>query len=730
MSIMNRHTFLEKHTGPLVAAILVVVSIGGLIEIAAPIFHEGRLVGAAMVTVPIKAVARPASEIVLRQVLIALGSMLIFLPIVALAVRKSLGPIQTLTEAARLASSRKLDLRIDVRTGDELEVLANAFNRMFGRLEASVKRIQRLAYVDMVTELPNRERFRKELERVCVKAGETGTTGAVLFLDLDRFKRVNDSLGIGEGDRLLEAVARRLREAARGWDLVNSEGGEPSMVARLGGDEFTLLLPQLKDGEDAARVARRVVDAVRRPFEISGHQVFLGLSVGVALFPRDGSDPETLLRHADLAMATAKRAGGNAYEFFESKMNQSAFERLVLENELREAVSDDQLVVYYQPKVTMKEGALAGAEALVRWQHPTAGLLSPGAFIQAAEECGLIGDIGNYVLRKSCQEFARLHKQGLSIPVAVNVSAMQFESAGFSDIVLDALNESGLPPHMLELELTESTAMRDPERVIQQIEPLRKIGVTFAIDDFGTGHSSLSYLTRMPFDVFKIDQSFVRGIEDDPHARIVVETNMGAVGAILAHGTEAQRRRAAELVGDLVRRRRQPVGEQILGLGQAGRAQQRIVVGGEVPHLFSHKIGKSHLAQAIGHELIKAGKIVLYRSIFDILSDLREDGLEQKHERTMKRYLKCDLLIIDDMGVKQLPPKSGEYLFEIIMRRYELRSTLMTSNRPLEEWGKLIGDVPAATAILDRFLHHAQLIKITGKSHRMKDAALNLRDSS
>ena len=495
------------------------------IHIAEPIFHEGRLVGAAMVTVPVAAVARPASELILRQILIAGGSLLIFLPLIALAARQSLGPIRTLTEAARLASSRKLDLRIDVHTGDELEVLANAFNRMFGRLEASVKRIQRLAYVDMVTELPNRERFRKELERVCIKAGEEDTTGAVLFLDLDRFKRVNDSLGIGEGDRLLEAVARRLREAARAWDLSHGEeDSEPSMVARLGGDEFTLLLPKLKDPADAARVARRVVDAVRRPFEISGHQVFLGLSVGVALFPRDGADPETLLRHADLAMATAKRNGGNSYEFFESKMNQSAFERLVLENELREAVREEQLVVYYQPKVFMKDGGFAGAEALVRWQHPTAGLLSPGAFIEAAEECGLIGEIGNYVLRKTCTEFAKLHKQGLSIPVAVNVSAMQFEHEGFADIVLDALNESGLPPKLLELELTESTAMRDPERVISQIEPLRKIGVTFAIDDFGTGHSSLSYLTRMPFDVFKIDQSFVRHMERDPHAKIVVET--------------------------------------------------------------------------------------------------------------------------------------------------------------------------------------------------------------
>ncbi|MFW5659838.1 MAG: putative bifunctional diguanylate cyclase/phosphodiesterase [Oceanicaulis sp.] len=533
----------ERATGQLIQSALGAVdtrieTLGPVIRVAEPAFEKGRLVGAV-----VAAVARPAGEILRRQILIAAATRLVFLPLVAWMVRQSLGPIRKLTEAARLASSRKLDLRIEVNTGDELEVLANAFNRMFARLEASMKRVHRLAYVDMVTELPNRERFRKEVERVTREAGDTGYEGAVLFLDLDRFKRVNDSLGIGEGDRLLEAVGRRLREAARGWDLANGDlGAGPSMVARLGGDEFTVMMPRLRDPADAARLARRIIDAVRRPFEVSGHQVFLGVSVGVACFPRDGGDPETLLRHADLAMAAAKRSGGNTCEFFESSMNQSAFERLVLENELREAVREDQLVVYYQPKVTMNGGALAGAEALVRWQHPTAGLLSPGAVIQAAEECGLIGEIGDWVLRRACREAKAMLDRGITVPMAVNVSAMQFEDEGFAQTVLEALHDSGLPPEMLELELTESTAMRDPERVIKQIEPLRGIGVTFAIDDFGTGHSSLSYLTRMPFDVFKIDQGFVRDMGRDDHARIVVETILAMARALklktVAEGVE------------------------------------------------------------------------------------------------------------------------------------------------------------------------------------------------
>ncbi len=527
-----------------------VETIGDTIRIAEPAFDGGRLVGAVVTTVPISAVAEPAGRILTRQILIAFAALVVFLPLAAFIITRALAPVRELTEAARLASSRKLDMRIDVQTGDELEVLANAFNRMFARLDASVKRVHRLAYVDMITELPNRERFRKELEQVAREAAENDTEGAILFLDLDRFKRVNDSLGIGEGDRLLEAVGRRLREATRAWDLANGDlGAGPSMVARLGGDEFTVLMPRLRDSSDAARLARRVIDAVRRPFEISGHQVFLGLSAGAAVFPRDGADPETLLRHADLAMASAKRAGGNACEFFESSMNQSAFERLVLENELREAVREDQLVVYYQPKVGMTDGALAGAEALVRWQHPTAGLLSPGAFIQAAEECGLIGEIGDWVLRRACKEAAGLMMKGHCVPVAVNVSAMQFESEHFAETVLEALQESGLPPEMLELELTESTAMRDPERVIKQIEPLRDMGVTFAIDDFGTGHSSLSYLTRMPFDVFKIDQTFVRDMSNDDHARVVVETILALAKSLklktVAEGVETADQYAA-----------------------------------------------------------------------------------------------------------------------------------------------------------------------------------------
>jgi len=498
---------------------------GQTVRIAVPIYTQSRRqVGVIFAEVDLVELRDARVAMFKRHALIALFALGIFLPLAAFVVGRALRPVKTLTEAARLASSKTLDMRINVRTGDELEVLANAFNRMFARLDGNLKRIHRLAYVDMVTELPNRERFRKETERVARKALEEGQSGAVLFLDLDRFKRVNDSLGIGEGDRLLEMVARRLSEVTRGCDLATGRMTEPSMVARLGGDEFTVLLPQIDDPAEAARVANTVVDSIRLPFEISGHQVFLGASVGVAVFPQDGADPDTLMRHADLAMAHAKRAGGNAAQFFEPSMNQSAFERLILENELRDAVRKDQLVVYFQPKVIMGDGAIAGAEALVRWRHPTAGLLAPGAFIEAAEECGLIGEIGDWVMRKACQEAADWRARGMELPVAVNVSGMQFEQDDFADTVLEALEAANLPPHLLELELTETIAMDNPERVIEQVQPLREKGVNFAIDDFGTGHSSLAYLTRMPFDVFKIDQSFVRDMTTNAHSRIVVET--------------------------------------------------------------------------------------------------------------------------------------------------------------------------------------------------------------
>ena len=515
------------------------------LNVALPVYTESRrLVGVVYASQELTELTRSRNAAIQRHTLIALFALGIFLPLAALIVGRALKPVQTLTNAARLASSKTLDMRIDVQTGDELEVLANAFNRMFARLDGNLKRIHRLAYVDLVTELPNRERFRKEAERVARSALEDGGTGAVLFLDLDRFKRVNDSLGIGEGDRMLEMVARRLSEVARGCDLAAGKECEPSLVARLGGDEFTVLLPQIEDAAEAARVANRMVDAIRLPFEISGHQVFLGVSIGIAVFPQDGADPESLIRHADLAMAHAKRDGGSSTRFFEPAMNQSAFERLVLENELRDAVHQDQLVVFYQPKIDMRDGSVAGAEALVRWQHPTAGLLSPGAFIEAAEECGLIGEIGDWVLRAACVEAARWRTLGIEVPVAVNVSAMQFEREGFSEAVLHALELANLPPHLLELELTESIAMENPERAIVQVQPLRDRGVNFAIDDFGTGHSSLSYLTRMPFDVFKIDQSFVRDMTTDPHARIVVETILAMAKALklqtVAEGVETR----------------------------------------------------------------------------------------------------------------------------------------------------------------------------------------------
>lgn len=550
--IVNSNAAGDLHSA-LAADPLIVMSLGAgearlerranAIHVATPVFSSsGRLVGAVYIVSPLDELRTATAAMLRRHFFISLFALGIVLPIAALVVGRALGPIQQLTNAARQASTKSLDMRIEVKTGDELEVLANAFNRMLGRIDANLKRIHRLAYVDMVTELPNRERFRKEVERMARRAVEENTNGAILFLDLDRFKRVNDSLGIGEGDRLLEMTARRLRETARGADLSNGPGGEPSMVARLGGDEFTILLPNVDTPADAARIAQQVIATIGRPFDMSGHQVFLGASVGVAMYPQDGADPETLLRHADLAMAHAKSAGGNAAQFFEPSMNQSAFERLVLENELREAVKEDQLVVYYQPKVGMNNAVVEGAEALVRWNHPTAGLLSPGAFIGAAEESGLIVEIGDWVMRAACRQAAEWHRAGLDIPMAVNVSAMQFEREDFSESVMEILRETGLPPHLLEIELTESIAMKDPERVIEQVQPLRDRGISFAIDDFGTGHSSLSYLTRMPFDVFKIDQSFVRGVAEDHHSRIVVETILAMAKALklktVAEGVE------------------------------------------------------------------------------------------------------------------------------------------------------------------------------------------------
>ncbi len=472
-------------------------------------------------------------------------------------VRQITGPLGQLTDFAQQASVKRLGLRVDVRTGDELEDLARALNRMMHRLDGSMKRIQRLAFVDATTELPNRERFRQEAEEIAkaVQQGQ-GEVAAVLVIDLDRFQRFYETVGQGTGEELLAAAAERLSAAVRAADRIirpASSATRPTLIARWAGSEFALLAPDILRATDAGRLAQLVAASLRQPFEVGGHRIVLGASVGIGLAPQDGATGDDVIRAAEVALAQARAAGGSRAMYFTKAMNQKALQRLALENEIRTGLETGQFVAFFQPKIDLATGKLCGAEALARWQHPTKGLISPAAFITAAEETGLINPLGEAVLRDACRRAAAWMRRGLEVRVAVNVSPTQFANDRFADMVLDVLALSGFHPRLLELEITESVAMSDPERVLRLIGPLRRRGVRFAIDDFGTGHSNLAALARIPFDVFKIDQSFVRGLgEGDPQAQTLIDTIL-AMARSLQFETVAEGVETAEQAGILSR---------------------------------------------------------------------------------------------------------------------------------------------------------------------------------
>src|SRR5690349_2578803 len=358
------------------------------------------------------------------------------------------------------------------------------------------------ANYDALTGLPNRNLLRDRLKQ-SVYAQRFARSIGVVFLDIDHFKFVNDSLGHNTGDKLLKKVAERLTETVRDCDT----------VARLGGDEFILILND-QSGDVIYRAMQRIIGRVAEPIEIEGQELLVTASAGISLYPQDGPDVETLLKNADAAMYRAKEKGRNNFQFYTAEMNRQVNERLKMETSLRRALERKEFEVYYQPRINVESGALVGCEALLRWQHPDLGLTLPERFIGLAEETGLIVPIGEWVLRAACAQ-AQAWKKGRTSPIAVsvNLSMRQFRQEALAGAIDDALRQSGLDPHLLEMELTESLVMQDTEGAIRVLGRLREIGVALSVDDFGTGHSSLSYLTRLPISALKIDQSFVQHIK-------------------------------------------------------------------------------------------------------------------------------------------------------------------------------------------------------------------------
>jgi diguanylate cyclase (GGDEF)-like protein/PAS domain S-box-containing protein len=375
------------------------------------------------------------------------------------------------------------------------------------------EQIRHMAQHDALTELPNRMLLHDRIGHAIAQAQRNRGVLAVLFIDLDRFKTVNDSLGHPVGDRLLKTVAARLVACTRASDT----------IARIGGDEFVVLLGSLEQPEDARHVAQKVLEALSEPVTIDGHELKVTPSVGICAYPHDGKDVETLMRNADTAMYHAKQMGRNNYQFFTQAMNDAAQERLLLENDLRHAVERSEFTVHFQPLLNVKTGAILGFEALVRWRHPERGMVPPSEFIPAAEETGLIGLIGEWVMRQACAQARAWHDAGYpELQVAVNCSAHQFQRDGLVETVERILRETGLSASRLDLEITESVIIEDSEEVVARFQRLDDMGVRIAIDDFGIGYSSLSYLKRFAVHQLKIDQSFVRDIHSDPDDASIV----------------------------------------------------------------------------------------------------------------------------------------------------------------------------------------------------------------
>ncbi len=390
------------------------------------------------------------------------------------------------------------------------------------RKKATEEQLERLAYFDALTQLPNRTLFRDRLGQEISTARRHQGKVALLFLDLDRFKQVNDNLGHPAGDKLLQHVAQLLRQCVR----------ESDTVSRLGGDEFTVIIPEIDTADQASGVAQKIINELARPLQLYGHEVHVGTSVGIAIFPDDGSDIDTLSRHADMALYKAKELGRNTFQFFSRELQQHIAERIAMEEDLRKALVADEFSVAYQPKYCVASGKVTGMEALVRWQHPKRGMVSPTEFIPLSEETGLIMEIGEYVLRQACMQTAAWRQDsGQPLRVAVNLSARQFQAPRLMETIKLILDESGLPAEALELELTESMVVDDVEQAIATMRRLRDLGLSLAIDDFGTGYSSLSYLKRFPINTLKIDQSFVRDLSVDSDDASIVQ-------AIIAMGRQ------------------------------------------------------------------------------------------------------------------------------------------------------------------------------------------------
>jgi len=440
---------------------------------------------------------------------------------------------------------RSIDLRgrlVPAPDGKPLSVVGT-LQDVTDRVRAE-ERIRTLAFYDTLTGLPNRILFHDQLQGILAAARRHQRHVGLLLLDLDNFKRINDTLGHSAGDEVLRAVARRLKEAVRPYDaLARTERGLSHSLGRLGGDEFLLALGDLRDPGDVTRVAMRLLESFRDPFELKEGEFFLSASIGVAMYPQDGTEREDLLKHADVALYHAKDLGRNTYQFFSDSMNKEAFQRLVMENALRRAIERDEFTLHYQPLVRMPGRHIVSAEALIRWTHHELGGVGPSHFIPLAEQLGLIHQVSDWVTATACRQLATWAERGVPlVPIALNVSGQQFHRPGMAGDFLQLLEREKVDPSLFEVELTEGTLMVDVKASQRILEELKERGVRIAIDDFGTGYSSLAYLKRFPVDLLKIDRSFIVDMTSDSNDAAIVTAIIAMASSlsleVVAEGVE------------------------------------------------------------------------------------------------------------------------------------------------------------------------------------------------
>ncbi len=430
--------------------------------------------------------------------------------------------------------NERLEREVEARTR-ELRLANAKLRRDLDERRQVEHNIRHLAHHDALTGLPNRALFRDRLTHAMAQADRYRQILAVMFLDLDRFKAINDTLGHDVGDQLLRIAAERLRTCVRDCDT----------VARLGGDEFTVIVEDLGSVQDAAVVAQKIIDGLAQPFHLLGHEVFITASIGITIYPTDGENVETLLRNADSAMYRAKEHGRNNFQFYVADMNTRARERLMLESALRRALEREEFTLYYQPRVDLFSGKVIGAEALLRWRHPEMGQVPPAEFIPILEETGLIIPVGEWVLHTACAQARAWQDAALGpVRVAVNLSVRQFLQRDLVDRVRRALERVNLDAGALELEITEDLLLEQNQANLVALEGLKALGVHIAIDDFGTGYSSLSYLKRLPIDTLKIDQSFIRDIERDADGKAIASAIIAMATSlrltVIAEGVETE----------------------------------------------------------------------------------------------------------------------------------------------------------------------------------------------